>query len=256
MEKLAWIALVSLWRKEIMRFMRAWIQTLLTPVITMTLYFIVFGQLVGTYVGDTHGYNYMQFITPGLIIMSVMTNAYNNVCTSFFVVKFQRYIETLWVAPLSTHIIILGYVGGGVVRGLLTGLFVMLVSFLFADYTLHSWLLVIIVLLLTAVVFSLAGFINAILVKSVEDLNTVFMFVLVPLTYLSGVFYSLSQLPVGWQIISQLNPIIYITSSFRYGFLGISEVPLLATFWLLGLLLSLLYTVAWFLIEIKPGLKN
>lgn len=256
MNSLYWIALKSIWRKEITRFMRIWVQTLIPPVVTMSLYFIIFGNLIGSRVGDMGGFSYMQFIVPGLIMMSVITNSYTNVCSSFFSSKFQHNIEELLVAPVPTHIIIWGYVGGGVARGVFTGILVTIISMLFVSYDVHSWAMIICTLLLTAILFSLAGLLNAVFAKSFDDISIVPTFVLTPLTYLGGVFYSLTLLPTFWQWVSKLNPIVYMINGFRYGFLGISDVSLIFTFSMLILFVVVMYIICWRIIESGRGLRS
>ena len=230
MTRLYWVALQSIWAKEVNRFARIWIQTLVPPVITMTLYFIIFGNLIGSRIGDMHGFSYMQFIVPGLIMMAVITNSYANVASSFFSAKFQRNIEELLVAPVPTHVVIAGYVGGGVVIAL--------------------------TLLLTAILFSLAGLINAVFATTFDDISLIPTFVLTPLTYLGGVFYSLSLLPPFWQAVSKLNPIVYMISGFRYGFLGINDVPLAFTMAVLVAFIAVFYLLSWYLIERGRGLRS
>lgn len=256
MNSLYWIALKSIWRKEVTRFLRIWIQTLIPPVITMSLYFIIFGNLIGSRVGDMGGFSYMAFIVPGLIMMSVITNSYTNVCSSFFSAKFQRNIEELLVAPVPTHIIICGYVGGGVMRGILTGVLVTIVSLFFVSYQVYSWFFVIFTLLLTSILFSLAGLLNAVYAKTFDDISIIPTFVLTPLTYLGGVFYSITMLPTFWQWVSKLNPIVYMINGFRYGFLGVSDVSLLITFSMLFLFVIVLYAMVWRLIEKGKGLRS
>ncbi|SCB72325.1 ABC transporter permease [Gilliamella intestini] len=256
MNNLYWIALKSIWRKEVTRFLRIWIQTLIPPVITMSLYFIIFGNLIGSRVGDMGGFSYMEFIVPGLIMMSVITNSYTNVCSSFFSAKFQRNIEEILVAPVPTNILILGYVGGGVMRGILTGILVTIVSLFFVRFDVHSWLFVIFTLLLTSILFSLAGLLNAVFAKTFDDISIIPTFVLTPLTYLGGVFYSISMLPTFWQWISKINPIVYMINGFRYGFLGVSDVPLWITFSMLILFVTVLYVIAWRLIDSGLGLRS
>ena len=256
MFNLYWIALKSIWRKEITRFLRIWVQTLIPPVVTMSLYFIIFGNLIGSRVGQMGGFSYMQFIVPGLIMMSVITNSYTNVCSSFFSAKFQHNIEELLVAPVPTHIIIWGYVGGGVARGICTGALVTLISMLFVRFDVHSWLFVILTLLLTSILFSLAGLLNAVFAKSFDDISIIPTFVLTPLTYLGGVFYSITMLPTFWQWVSKLNPIVYMINGFRYGFLGVSDVSLIITFSMLLLFVSILYLLAWKFIESGRGLRS
>ncbi|MWP60835.1 ABC transporter permease [Gilliamella sp. Pas-s25] len=256
MNNLYWIALKSIWRKEVTRFLRIWVQTLIPPVITMSLYFIIFGNLIGSRVGEMGGFSYMAFIVPGLIMMSVITNSYTNVCSSFFSAKFQRNIEELLVAPVPTHILILGYVGGGVMRGILTGILVTIVSLFFVRYEVHSWLFVVCTLLLTSILFSLAGLLNAVFAKSFDDISIIPTFVLTPLTYLGGVFYSITMLPDFWQWVSKINPIVYMINGFRYGFLGVTDVPLGITFSMLILFVTVLYVIAWRLIESGRGLRS
>jgi len=219
-----WIALSTIVRKEIVRFTRIWVQTLLPPVITMGLYFVIFGQLIGSRIGQMDGFSYMEFVVPGLIMMSVITNSYSNVVSSFFGVKFQKSVEELLVSPTPNYIILLGYVLGGVSRGLLVGFIVTLVSFFFTNLTIHSLPITIAIVFMTAVVFSLAGFFNAVFARTFDDISIVPTFILTPLTYLGGVFYSISLLPPFWQSVSQLNPILYMVNAFRYGILGISDI--------------------------------
>ncbi|MGP1923451.1 MAG: ABC transporter permease [Arsenophonus sp. NEOnobi-MAG3] len=255
MIKLYWVAMKTIWIKEITRFTRIWIQTLLPPVITMSLYFIIFGSLIGSRIGNMDGINYMQFIVPGLIMMSVITNAYTNVCSSFFAAKFQKSIEELLVAPVPTHIVIIGFVGGGVARGVLVGLLVTMVSLFFVSLDIYSWWVVIITILMTVILFSLAGLVNAIFAKTFDNINIVPTFVLTPLTYLGGVFYSLSLLPEFWEKLSKLNPIVYMISGLRYGFLGISDVKLSITLLVLVIFIVILYAITWYLIEKGQGLR-
>ncbi|WP_237385717.1 ABC transporter permease [Xenorhabdus sp. Sc-CR9] len=256
MIQLYWVALKTIWIKEITRFGRIWVQTLLPPVITMSLYFVIFGNLVGSRIGEMGGVDYMQFIVPGLIMMSVITNSYSNVSSSFFGAKFQRSIEELLVAPVPTHIIIAGFVGGGVARGICVGILVTLVSLLFIPLQMHSWGMIVITLLATSILFSLAGLLNAIFAKTFDDISIIPTFVLTPLTYLGGVFYSLTLLPAFWQVVSKLNPIVYMVSGFRYGFLGIADVSLGMTLGMLGAFIIGFYGLAWYLIESGRGLRT
>ena len=221
---LLWVAFVTIVVKEIRRFTRIWVQTLIPPAITMTLYFIIFGNLVGSRIGDMGGFKYMDYIVPGLIMMSVITNSYGNVVSSFFGTKFQRNIEELLVAPVPNWIILLGYVIGGVARGLAGGFMVTLLSLFFTDLEIAHPLITISIVLLTAVVFSLGGFINAVYANTFDDISIVPTFILTPLTYLGGVFYSISLLPEVWQWVSQLNPILYMVNTFRFGILGVSDI--------------------------------
>lgn len=225
-----WIALSTIVRKEIVRFTRIWVQTLLPPVITMSLYFVIFGTLIGSRIGQMDGFSYMEFVVPGLIMMSIITNSYSNVVSSFFGVKFQKSIEEVLVSPTPNYIILFGYVLGGVTRGLLVGFIVTLVSLLFTDLSIHNLPVTIAIVFLTSVVFALAGFFNAVFAKTFDDISIVPTFVLTPLTYLGGVFYSISLLPEFWQGVSKLNPILYMVNAFRYGILGISDINIASAF--------------------------
>ncbi|KZZ44462.1 ABC transporter permease [Thalassolituus sp. HI0120] len=228
--RVQWVALRTIVTKEIRRFMRIWQQTLVPPAITMTLYFIIFGNLIGSRIGDMGGVDYMAFIVPGLIMMSVITNAYGNVASSFFSNKFQRSVEEMMVAPVHPGTILLGFVAGGVARGVLVGLIVTLLSLYFTQLQIHNLLVVVAVILLSAVLFSLGGFINAIFANKFDDISIVPTFVITPLTYLGGVFYSIGLLPEFWQSVSLFNPILYMVNTFRYGILGVSDVDLLTSF--------------------------
>ena len=225
-----WIALATIVRKETIRFTRIWVQTLLPPVITMALYFVIFGTLIGSRIGQMDGFSYMEFVVPGLIMMSIITNSYNNVVSSFFGVKFQKSIEEVLVSPTPNYIILLGYVMGGVARGLLVGLIVTIVSLFFTDLSLYNIPITIGIVFLTSVVFALAGFFNAVFAKTFDDISIVPTFILTPLTYLGGVFYSISLLPEFWQGVSKLNPILYMVNAFRYGILGVSDINVLSAF--------------------------
>lgn len=219
-----WIAFLTILHKEIKRFTRIWIQTLLPPAITMILYFVIFGKLIGGRIGDMGGFSYIEFVAPGLIMMAVITNAYANVSSSFFSAKFQRSIEELLVSPTPNYIILLGYVMGGVARGVAVGLIVTLMSLFFADLHIHHWFTTIFIVFMTSVLFSIAGFINAIYANTFDDVSIIPTFVLTPLTYFGGVFYSINLLPEFWQQVSVLNPILHMVNAFRYGMLGISDL--------------------------------
>lgn len=225
-----WIALLTIIRREIVRFMRIWVQTLIPPVITITLYFVIFGKLIGSRIGEMGGFSYVEFVVPGLIMMSIITNSYGNVVSSFFSVKFQKSIEEVLVSPTPNYIILLGYVFGGVIRGLLVGLIVTIVSMFFTDLSIHNLLVTVSIVFLTAIVFSLAGFLNALFARSFDDISIIPTFVLTPLTFLGGVFYSIELLPEHWQSVSQLNPILYMVNAFRYGILGTSDINIATAF--------------------------
>jgi ABC-2 type transport system permease protein len=220
------VALQTIVYREIRRFMRIWPQTLLPPAITMVLYFVIFGNLIGRQIGDMNGFTYMQYIVPGLIMMSVITNSYGNVVSSFFGAKFQRSIEELMVSPVSPHIILIGYTLGGVLRGLAVGVIVTLLSLFFTDLQVHHLGVTVVVVLLTATIFSLLGFINAVFARNFDDISIIPTFVLTPLTYLGGVFYSINLLPPIWQTLSLANPVLHMVNSFRYGILGVSDIQI------------------------------
>ncbi|GAA5194029.1 ABC transporter permease [Ferrimonas gelatinilytica] len=251
-----WIAFTSLVRKEVTRFSRIWVQTLVPPAITMTLYFLIFGNLIGSRIGQMGGFSYMEFIMPGLIMMSVITNSYANVASSFFSAKFQRNIEELLVAPVPNILIILGYVAGGVARGLCVGAIVTLVGLFFVDIQIHNLPVLLLTLLMTSTAFALGGLINAVFAKTFDDISIIPTFVLTPLTYLGGVFYSISLLPELWQGISQLNPVVYTINAFRYGFLGYSDVSLALSLSVLTALIVALGAVAYTLIDRGIGLRH
>jgi ABC-2 type transport system permease protein len=251
------IALKTIWIKECTRFLRIWVQTLVPPAITMTLYFIIFGSIVGVRIGEMGGRPYMEFIVPGLIMMSVITNSYANVASSFFSAKFQRNIEEMLVAPVSTAVIIAGYVGGGVARALLVAVIVTSVSLLFVDTVqLHHGLILVLTVILTSTLFSLAGLINAVFAKTFDDISIVPTFVLTPLTYLGGVFFSISLLPGIWQTIAQANPIVYMVNAFRYGFLGISDVDVGVAMTVIVLFNLAFFVIAYQLLQRGVGIRS
>lgn len=238
------VAFQTLVVKEVRRFMRIWIQTLLPPAMTMALYFIIFGQLVGSRLGEMAGFRYIEFIVPGLIMMSVITNAYANVVSSFFGNKFQRCVEELLVSPLPEWTILVGYIIGGVIRGVMVGLIVTLLSLFFSDFHMHHLGVTFVVMVLTATLFAIAGFINALFAKKFDDISIVPTFVLTPLTYLGGVFYSLEMLPEFWQSVSLLNPIVYMVDAFRFGFLGYHTMPLYGSILMIGVFNLILFSIA------------
>jgi ABC-2 type transport system permease protein len=250
-----WIAFTTILRKEIKRFTRIWVQTLLPPVITMALYFVIFGKLVGSRIGDMGGFSYIQFVAPGLIMMAVLTNAYSNVVSSFFSAKFQRSVEEVLVSPTPNYVILLGYTMGGVARGLCVGLLVTIMSLLFTDLHIHSWAITFAIVLLTSMLFSLAGFINAVYANTFDDVSIVPTFILTPLTYLGGVFYSISMLPDFWQLVSRLNPILHMVNAFRYGILGVSDINIVNA--LVGLVLGviLLFVISLHLLKTGKRLR-
>ena len=220
------VALQTILLKEIHRFARIWPQTLLPPAVTTTLYFLIFGRLIGGRIGPMGGIPYMDYIAPGVILMTVITNAYGNVVSSFYSTKFQRNVEELLVAPVPDWIILFGYVSGGVARGLAVGAVVSLIAAMFTHLQPQHWGVVVLVFLLTSLLFSLAGFVNALFANSFDDISIVPNFVLTPMVYLGGVFYSIDLLPEFGRMFSQINPILYMVSAFRFGFLGVSDVDL------------------------------
>ncbi|WP_270994863.1 ABC transporter permease [Listeria seeligeri] len=256
MFNLYFTALKSLAAKETNRYMRIWVQTLVPPVITTSLYFIIFGKMIGSRIGDMGGFSYMEYIVPGLIMMSVITSSYANVSSSFFSQKFQKNIEEILVAPVPTHIIIWGFLIGGIGRSILVGSLVTIISLFFVPLHVYSWSIGIITFLMTAIVFSLAGLLNGIFAKSYDDVSIVPTFVLQPLTYLGGVFYAISMLPPIWQAVSKVNPIVYMISGFRYGFLGVTDVPIMVSMLILMLFIVVLYAICWYLISKGRGLRS
>ena len=243
--------------KEVTRILRIWMQTLLPSAITMALYFIIFGKFIGSQVRDINGFSYMQLIVPGIIMLSVITNSFTNVVSTFFSAKFQRSIEELLVSPTPNYIIILGYVASGVFRGLLVGIIVMLASLLFfAQLHIYNLAIVIAFILLTSLVFSLGGLLNAIFAKRFDDISIIPTFVLMPLTYLGGVFYSIKLLPEFWQTISLFNPILYMVNGFRYGFLGISDINIWIGLGMLIVFAAVLFYLNLYLIKKGVGLRT
>ena len=225
-----WIAFLTIIRKEVRRYLRIWTQTLLPSAITMSLYFLIFGTLIGSRIGTMGGVSYMEFVVPGLIMMAIITNTYANVVGSFFGAKFNNSVEELLVSPTPTYVIVLGYAAGGVSRGILVSIIVTSVALFFTDLDIHNWLVVIGVVSLTSISFSLLGLINAVFANTFDDVNIVPTFVLTPLTYLGGVFYSLDLLPDFWASISQINPLVYVVNAFRFGVLGVSDVDITVSF--------------------------
>ena len=250
------IALKTIWIKECTRFLRIWVQTLVPPAITMTLYFVIFGSIVGVRIGTMSGVTYMEFIVPGLIMMSVITNSYSNVASSFFSAKFQRNIEEMLVSPVPTWAIILGYVGGGMARAMIVAVIVTFVSFMFVDISIAHIGYVILTVVLTSTLFALGGLLNGVFGKTFDDISIVPTFVLTPLTYLGGVFYSVSLLPEFWQNVSMANPILYMVNGFRYGFLGQSDVGIATAMWVLIAFNVVFFSGAYYLLEKGKGIRS
>lgn len=250
-----WIALMAIVTKEIHRFMRIWVQTLVPPVITMTLYFVIFGSLIGSRIGSMEGFTYMEFVVPGLIMMSVLTNSYSNVVSSFYSAKFQRNVEELLVSPTPNYVILLGYTIGGVARGLSVGFIVTMVSMFFTELQVHSLAAMAGIVLMTSILFSLMGFVNAVYANSFDDISIIPTFVLTPLTYLGGVFYSISLLPEFWQGVSQLNPVLYVVNAFRFGILGVSDINIGFAFAGVGVFIVALYVYCLHLLKTGKRLR-
>ncbi len=242
--------------REIRRFTRIWPQTLLPPAVTMTLYFIIFGNLIGSRIGDMGGFDYMSFIVPGLIMMAVITSSYANVVSSFFSMKFQRSIEELLVSPVPNWIILAGYVCGGMARGLGIGLIVTLLSLAFTRLEIHSLPMVVLTVFLTSALFALGGFINAMLATKFDDISIVPTFVLTPLTYLGGVFYSISMLPDFWQGVSMINPILYMVNAFRFGILGVSDVNPFVALGMILVFIALLTAISLRMLKRGKGIRH
>ncbi len=249
-------ALWTLVSKEYHRIMRIWVQTLVPPVITMTLYFVIFGNLIGSRIGEMGGFSYMQYIAPGLIMMAVITNSYGNVVSSFFGAKFGRHIEEMLVSPMPDWLIIAGHVAGGVMRGLCVGALVTVVALFFTDLDVKHPLITVSVVLLTAIVFSLGGFLNAVFAKKFDDISIVPTFILTPLTYLGGVFYSISLLPDFWERVSMANPILYMVNAFRYGILGVSDIGLGKAYLIIIAFVAALFWLALILMKRGTGIRD
>jgi ABC-2 type transport system permease protein len=250
------IAIRTLIRKEVTRVVRIWVQTIVPPAITMTLYFIIFGNLIGKRIGTMDGFDYMQYIAPGLIMMSVITNSYGNVVSSFFGAKFGRHIEEMLVSPMASSSIVIGHVAGGVLRGLAVGGLVTVIALFFTRLEVQHPIVTISVVLLSSTVFSLAGLINAVFAKKFDDISIIPTFVLTPLTYLGGVFYSISLLPEFWQAVSKANPILYMVNAFRFGILGTSDISIGHAYAILLVFVILLFGVCIALLDRGVGIRE
>lgn len=242
--------------KEVLRFSRIWLQTILPPMITTGLYFVIFGGLIGARIGEMQGFNYIDFIVPGLIMMAIITSAYANVVSSFYLSKFSHSIEEILVSPVPNYIILLGYLGGGVARGLTVGVAVTLVSLFFTDLQFHNFWVVISVAILTATLFALAGFINGVFAQSFDDISIIPTFVLTPLTYLGGIFYSVTLLSPFWQKVSLGNPIFYMINAFRYGVLGISDISLWVSYAIILAFIAILFIFSLVMLNRGTGIRS
>ena len=251
-----WIAYKTIVRAEVVRFFRIWSQTFLPPAITTTLYYVIFGTFIGSQIDPIGDFTYMQFIVPGLVMMAVITSSFTNTVSSFFGAKFQRQLEELLVAPVPPVVIVAGYVTGGVARGLLTGLLVLIIALFFTHITIFSWFSVGVFILLTSIMFSLLGLVTAIFAKNFDGVQIIPNFVLTPLTYLGGVFYSIHMLSPFWQGVSKLNPILYMVNGFRYGFLGMSDVNVQMSLWMLVLMSVALVVYTMHLFRTGRGLRR
>ncbi len=251
-----WTAYYTIVVREILRFTRIWVQTIVPPVITTTLYFIIFGNLIGSQIGHMEGFSYIEFIVPGLIMMTVITNSYANVVSSFYSSKFQGNIAEMLVSPIPNWVILAGYISGGIARGVAVGIAVTLVSLVFSHLSIQHLGITLTVAILTSAVFSLGGLINAIYAQSFDDITIVPTFVLTPLTYLGGVFYSITMLPVFWQKASLLNPVLYMVNGFRYGILGIADMSVTVSYMVLSIFILLLGSYALYLLNKGIGIRS
>jgi ABC-2 type transport system permease protein len=251
-----WVGFSTIVIREFNRIVRIWGQTIVPPTVTATLYFVIFGSLIGRRVGSVGGYGYMQFIAPGLIMMTVITNSFGNVVSSFFGAKFGKHLEELLVSPLPNWLILSGYIAGGVVRGLTVGSVVTVVALFFTRLAVQHVFAILSAVLLTSVVFSLGGFVNALFAKNFDHISWFPTFVLAPLTYLGGVFYSITMLPPWAQVVSHANPILYMVSAFRYGFLGTSDVDLRLAYGIMISAAALMFALAVTLLNRGTGIRD
>ena len=251
-----WIAYKTIVVKEILRFSRIWVQTIFPPIITTSLYLLIFGGLMGERIGDMQGVDYLHFIIPGIILMTVIQNSYANTVSSFFLAKFNHSIEELLISPVSYWVILMGYISGGIARGFTVGLGVFIAVSFFVELQIYSVFIVLITFLLTAILFSLAGFINAVFAQSFDDISIVPTFILMPMTYLGGMFYSIEILPEFWQDLSKFNPIYYMVDSFRMGFLGSSTTDFWVSMTVLSSMIVVLAIVAFYLLKKGVNIKT
>jgi ABC-2 type transport system permease protein len=251
-----YVAFKTILIKEILRFMRIWLQTVVPAAVTMGLYFIIFGNLIGSQLSDVAGFSYMDYIVPGIILMAIINNAYANVVSSFYMSKFAHFIEEMLVSPMPNYLILVGYLAGGVARGLLVGAVVTVVALFFTPLQVYNAWVLIAVVLLTAILFSLGGFINAIFAKTFDDISIIPTFVLTPLTYLGGIFYSIDMLPELWQKVSLINPILYMINAMRYGMLGVSDIEIGKAFTIIVLFVVGLFAYALYLLRRGVDIRN
>lgn len=246
----------TIFNKEVRRYMRLWKQTLLPPAITMSLYYAIFGNLIGPRIGEMQGFDYMSFIVPGLVMLSIITGSYGNVVSSFYGNKFQKSLDEVLVSPTPSIIILLGYVLSSCLRGLMVGVIVTLLSLFFTTISIHSITSVVLVAFLTSFMFAAMGMINAIFAQSFDDVTVIPNFVLTPLTYLGGIFYSIELLPEFWQTASLLNPILYMVNAFRYGILGVTDIPLVFSYTIIIFFAVSLFLICWYLLEKGIGIRS
>jgi len=242
--------------KEVRRFSRIWVQTIVPAMVTTALYFIIFGNLIGKQIGDMEGFTYLDYIVPGLILMSIITNSYANVVSSFYSAKFQRNIEEMLISPTPNYVILLGFISGGVARGMSVGLAVTIVASFFSNFAIHHFFVVFSIAILTSILFALAGFINGVFAKSFDDISIIPTFVLAPLTYLGGIFYSITVLPEFWQTVSLANPILYMVNAFRYGVLGASDINIGLSYAIISGFIVVLFGFSLYLLEKGHGIRT
>jgi ABC-2 type transport system permease protein len=251
-----YVAFKTILIKEFLRFIRIWVQTVVPAAVTMGLYFIIFGNLIGSQLADVAGYSYMDYIVPGIILMAIINNAYANVVSSFYMSKFAHFIEEMLVSPMPNYLILTGYLAGGVARGLIVGAVVTGVAWFFTPLHIHNVGVLLAVVLLTAILFSLGGFINAVYAKTFDDISIIPTFVLTPLTYLGGIFYSIDMLPGFWQKVSLVNPILYMINAMRYGMLGVSDIDIRLAFGIILLFVVCLFLFALYLLHKGVDIRN
>jgi len=250
------IAYKTIVRKEVLRFSRIWKQTLIPPVITNILYFIIFGNLIGQRIGNIENFSYTDFIFPGLLLMSVITHSYTNTVSSLYISKYHRYIEELLVSPIENYTILAGFITGGIIRGLSVGVVVILAAQFFVTFTVHNIFLMLAVILLSSTLFSMCGFLNGLFASDWDDINVVPTFIMTPLTYLGGIFFSISMLPGVWQEVALINPILYLINALRFSMLGISDVSVSFAFFIIIAFNILLATLCLYFLSIGKGLRT
>ncbi len=251
-----YVAFYTILTKEILRFMRIWIQTVLPAAITTGLYFIIFGNLIGSQLSDIAGFSYMDYIVPGIILMAIINNSYANVVSSFYGAKFQRHVEEMLISPMPNYLIVLGFAVGGMVRGLIVGSVVTIISLIFSEPQLHHLLVTLYVVVMTSLLFALGGFVNAVYANSFDDISIIPTFVLTPLTYLGGIFYSIEMLPEFWQSVSLVNPILYMINAMRYGMLGVSDINITTALLIITGFVVGLYLFCLYLLSRGVGIRN